>query len=61
MARMIKVECHTCHHVWHEDLDKHQNSRVIYRDEAEQTKVEEYTFRCPRDGTYVVVKVTLKE
>lgn len=61
MARMVKVECPTCHYIWHEDLDKHQDSRTIFKGDTEQPKIEEYTVRCPRDGTYVVIKITVKE
>jgi hypothetical protein len=39
MSRYINVTCPTCGHQWHEDLDKAQTKRVIYR-RRKKTRVE---------------------
>jgi predicted RNA-binding Zn-ribbon protein involved in translation (DUF1610 family) len=61
MARYIKVVCPSCGHEWHEDLDQHQTQQIIYKGPQPKTKVETYRFKCPQDGTYVVVEVEIEE
>lgn len=60
MTRVIEVKCHTCGHSWYEDLDEAQAQKVIYRGEKKKTRVETYSFKCPRDGTYVAVDVEIE-
>jgi hypothetical protein len=62
MANLVTLTCHTCGHTWQEDLDQEQHhKKVVFRDDQQKITLEEYEFRCRQDGTYVVVKVTLKE
>jgi hypothetical protein len=56
MSEYIPVTCPVCGHQWHEDLDKAQAQRVIFRGEK-KTRVEIYVFTCPKDGTQVAVEV----
>ena len=57
MSNIITVNCPTCGHVWLEDLDQAQSQQVTYRGDKKQTRVEEYIFTCPKDGTQVVAEV----
>jgi predicted RNA-binding Zn-ribbon protein involved in translation (DUF1610 family) len=61
MARPIKIVCPTCGHEWTEDLDDHQAERTIFRGPRPQTRTETYRFKCPQDGTYVIVDVEIEE
>ncbi len=61
MARPITVKCPTCGYQWPVDLDDYQAERTVFRGKNKKTKVEEYRFKCPQDGTYFIVPVTLKE
>jgi hypothetical protein len=61
MSRLIKVVCPSCGHEWYEDLEKLQTEQIIYRARRPKTKVETYRFKCPQDGTYVVVEVEIEE
>ena len=54
MSELISVTCPTCGHEWHEDLDKADAQRVVYKG---QTQVEVYVFTCAKDGTKVAVEV----
>jgi len=60
MSQYISVTCQSCGHRWHEDLDKAQRRRVIFKGEK-KTRVETYVFTCPRDGTQVAVEVEREE
>ena len=61
MPRKITVKCTTCHNSFEVDLDHYEVERTIYRGKKKKTKVEEYRFKCPRDGTYFIVPVTVEE
>ena len=61
MPRIIPVKCTSCSHQFEVDLDDYQAERTLYRGEKKEIKVEEYRFKCPRDGTYFIVPVTIEE
>jgi hypothetical protein len=60
MSKPITVKCPTCSYSWEVDLDNHQAERTVFRG-PQKVKVEEYRFKCPQDGTYFIVPVTVKE
>lgn len=64
MSQKITVKCPTCHHSFEVDLDKATPVNTIYRtsrDDAPPRRVDEYRFKCPQDGTYFIVPVTITE
>ncbi len=54
MARMVTIKCPGCGHTWREDYDQWQAMRVVYKGDPKKTKIEEYHFTCPIDGTQFV-------
>jgi hypothetical protein len=65
MARIIKLKCETCGNPWEEDLDQPHPPvalyKGVYRGAGPRTHRETYLFRCPHDGTEVVVDVDIEE
>ncbi len=62
MTQKITVECPVCHHQFEVDLDDHQPVQTVYRNhDTTPETVKEYRFRCPEDGTYFIVPVTITE
>jgi predicted RNA-binding Zn-ribbon protein involved in translation (DUF1610 family) len=61
MANQITVKCPTCGYKWRVKLADCQAERTIYRGENNQIKEVEYRFKCPKDGSYFIVPVTIKE
>ena len=64
MSQKITVTCTTCHHSFEADLDEHEPVQTLYktrRDDAPPERVEEYRFKCPKDGTYFIVPVAISE
>lgn len=62
MPQRITIGCYNCDHRWSEDLERRQNTRVIYRSAdgkptQGKTPMEEYEFDCPNCGTLNVIDV----
>ncbi len=60
MSRIVEVTCPTCGFKWQEDADWHRDNESIHalpRAASSEPGAEEFSFRCPQDGTWVRVAV----
>ncbi len=57
MADVVEVACPTCGFRWQEDLDWHREVDSIHTLRTHgRSGREQFRFRCPQDGTWVLVE-----